>query len=124
MIDTSLTIGDYSMILPKRVIGCYICYITEEIMNNHIIYCYFNEKPVRMTQYELLNNNLEPSSVIYNSKGDDSWSYVKTLADVTDFDKKPLLITEPVPVAYSKEENKVILLTPEQEKVIEILYKI
>ena len=92
-------------------------------MNNHIIYCYFNEKPIRMTQYELLNNNLEPSSVIYNSRSDDSWSYVKTLADVTDFDKKPLLIPEPIPVAYSKEENRIILLTPEQEKVIETLYK-
>lgn len=123
MIDTSITIGDCLITLPKRVIGCYICYITEEIMNSHIIYCYFNEKPIRMTQYELLNNNLEPSSVIYNSRGDDSWGYVKTLADVTDFDKKPLLIPEPIPVAYSKEENRVILLTPKQEKVIETLYK-
>lgn len=92
-------------------------------MNSHIIYCYFNEKPIRMTQYELLNNNLEPSSVIYNSRSYDSWGYVKTLADVTDFDKKSLLIPEPIPVAYSKEENRVILLTPEQEKVIETLYK-
>ena len=124
MINTSLTIGDYSITLPKRVIECYICYITEEIMNNHIIYCYFNEKPIRMTQYELLNNNLEPSSVVYTTEGDNSWGYVKTLADVTDFDKKPLLIPEPLPVVYSKEENRVILLTPEQEKVIETLYKI
>lgn len=123
MINTSITIGDCLLTLPEEVTECYICYITEEIINNHIIYCYFNVKPVRMTQDELIISHLSPSSVIYNGNIPECWSYVKTLADDSDFDNKPLLIPEPLPVVYSKEENKVILLTPEQEKVIETLYK-